>query len=128
MAKYLIHAMEGRFQGLHGIESLIVVEYDNIDDVYEDASYHSEEVMTQYGGILEEIEEDADYLCQEWFGDDYTTDQFDDVYWELITENKLWYIYKIRDEITLSCAELENKAFHLGANIFIEEFCYPDTL
>lgn len=128
MKKYLIHAMENKFQGLHGIESLIVVEYDNISDVYEDASYHSEEVMTQYGDILEEIEEEADHLCQEWFGDDYSTDQFDDVYYDLICENKCYYIYQIRDEVTLSCEELENKAFHLGAEIFIEKFCYPDSL
>ena len=128
MAKYLIHAMEGKFKGLHGIESLVVVEYDNIDDVYEDASYHSEEVMTQYGDILEEIEEEADYLCQGWFGNDYSTDQFDDVYYDLICENKCYYIYQIRDEVTLSCEELENKAFHLGAKIFIEKFCYPDSL
>ena len=128
MKKYLIHAMENRFQGLHGIESLIVVEYDNISDVYEDASYHSEEVMTQYGNILDEIEEEADALCQEWFGDDYSTDQFDDVYYDLICENKCYFIYQIRDEVTLSCEELENKAFHLGAEIFIEKFCYPDSL
>ena len=120
--------MENKFQGLHGIESLIVVEYDNISDVYEDASYHSEEVMTQYGNILDEIEEEADALCQEWFGDDYSTDQFDDVYYDLICENKCYYIYQIRDEVTLSCEELENKAFHLGADIFIEKFCYPDSL
>ena len=128
MKKYLIHAMENRFQGLHGIESLIVVEYDNISDVYEDASYHSEEVMTQYGNILDEIEEEADALCQEWFGDDYSTDQFDDVYYDLICENKCYFIYQIRDEVTLSCEELENKAFHLGAEIFIEKFCHPDSL
>ena len=128
MKKYLIHAMENKFQGLHGIESLIVVEYDNISDVYEDASYHSEEVMTQYGNILDEIEEEADALCQEWFGDDYSTDQFDDVYYDLICENKCYYIYQIRDEVTLSCEELENKAFHLGAEMFIEKFCYPDSL
>lgn len=128
MKKYLIHAMENRFQGLHGIESLIVVEYDNISDVYEDASYHSEEVMTQYGNILDEIEEEADELCQEWFGDDYSTDQFDDVYYDLICENKCYFIYQIRDEVTLSCEELENKAFHLGVEIFIEKFCYPDSL
>ena len=128
MKKYLIHAMENRFQGLHGIESLIVVEYDNISDVYEDASYHSEEVMTQYGNILDEIEEEADELCQEWFGDDYSTDQFDDVYYDLICENKCYFIYQIRDEVTLSCEELENKAFHLGAESFIEKFCYPDSL
>ena len=120
--------MENRFQGLHGIESLIVVEYDNIDDVYEDASYHSEEVMTQYGNILDEIEEEADELCQEWFGDDYSTDQFDDVYYDLICENKCYFIYQIRDEVTLSCEELANKAFHLGAENFIEKFCYPDSL
>ena len=128
MKKYLIHAMENRFQGLHGIESLIVVEYDNISDVYEDASYHSEEVMTQYGNILDEIEEEADELCQEWFGDDYSTDQFDDVYYDLICENKCYFIYQIRDEVTLSCEELENKALHLGAESFIEKFCYPDSL
>lgn len=128
MKKYLIHAMENKFQGLHGIENLIVVEYDNIDDVYEDASYHSEEVMTQYGGILEEIEEEADCLCQEWFGDDYSTDLFDEVYYDLICENKCYYIYQIRDEVTLSCEELENKAFFLGVDIFIEKFCYPDSL
>ena len=128
MKKYLIHAMENRFQGLHGIESLIVVEYDNISDVYEDASYHSEEVMSQYGNILDELEEEADELCQEWFGDDYSADQFDDVYYDLICENKCYFIYQIRDEVTLSCEELENKAFHLGAEIFIEKFCYPDSL
>ena len=128
MKKYLIHAMENKFQGLHGIESLIVVEYDNISDVYEDASYHSEEVMTQYGSILDELEEEADELCQEWYGDDYSTDQFDDVYYDLICENKCYYIYQIRDEVTLSCEELENKAFHLGAESFIEKFCYPDSL
>ena len=120
--------MENRFQGLHGIESLIVVEYDNISDVYEDASYHSEEVMTQYAYILDDIEKEADELCQEWFGDDYSADQFDDVYCDLICENKCYYIYQIRDEVALSCEELENKAFHLGAEFFIEKYCYPDSL
>lgn len=128
MKKYLIHAMENKFQGLHGIESLTVAEYDDINDVYKDASYYSEEVMQQYSDILDEIEKEACELCQEQFGDNYSTEQFNDVYYDLMCDNICYYIYQIKDEVTLSCEELENKAFHLGAKLFIKEFCYPDIL
>ena len=128
MKKYLIHAMENKFQGLHGIESLIVNEYDDINDVCKDASYYSEEVMEQYSDILDEIEKEADEICKEQFDNNYSTEQFDDVYYDLISENICYYIYQIKDEVTLSCEELENKAFHLGAELFIKEFCYPDIL
>lgn len=128
MKKYLIYAMENKFQGLHGIESLIVDEYDDINDVYKDASYYSEEVMQEYSDILDELEEEANELCKEQFDDNYSREQFDDVYYDLISENICYYIYQIKDEVTLSCEELENKAFHLGAELFIKEFCYPDIL
>lgn len=57
---YAIHAYEGYFQGLHGIEQWSVTEASNDDEAYEIAHEISEQVIEDYMHYIPELSEIED--------------------------------------------------------------------
>lgn len=95
MAKYLIWAAEGIYQGLHGIYNMDVIEgtYDEAADTAREMSY---EVMESYSDVENTLMADA----QEWVdAGDY--DNIEDAYAEA-AENNLEYTWcQLNDSHTL---------------------------
>ena len=112
MNKYFIHAMEGAYHGLHGIETYLVEEAEKEEDLYFDGEMASRELMESYGSIMEDIYEEAE-----------ESDNSEEMIEALIEENIEYYIYKIKNNVDKTCRELDAEACRLGADLFIEEYC-----
>ncbi len=109
MNKYLIHAMEQNYHGLHGIKTYCIAEANNERELYDDAEMASREVMESYGEIMEDIYEAAD--------------NDEEMVETLIEENIEYYIYKIKDDVNKTLRELDEEVWNLGIETFIEEYC-----
>lgn len=97
-----IWAVEGIYQGLHGIESTEVHEVNTIEEANEIARLNAYELVESFG-LEEEYEE-------------YGDDGFEPEY--------MWNIYKIREEFNnISTRELDELCCRLGDELFREEYC-----
>lgn len=110
------YAYEGMYQGLHGIETMCVMEVsDNLKEairkVEDWGSAESEELIYSFG--LEE-----DYL-----DDDEDGDITESIYYC----DRGWYAHKIKDT-NLSVNKLDEELCHLGMEEFVEKYCEKETL
>lgn len=126
--KVFCQAWEGIYQGLHGIESLCVMEVSNdietaIDEINEWGNVESEELIYSYG--LED-----EYLSDiGWWGDDEENENEDaDITQSFYYENRGWRAFKIREDVDKTVYELDELCYRLGDRLFIEQYCEKETL
>lgn len=118
MKRYLLHAYENIYGGLHGIEDYTVV--DIPDDWDEDYVYEqyipemSEQVMYSFGDIIDSLADPEDYDSEEEFERDLSF---------AITENTGGYVAQVRDNVEESTEELDEILCRLGAKLFCEKYC-----
>lgn len=98
MARYVVYAMEGRYQGLHGISAFAVVDADNEKEVHEIAREMSLDVMESYRTIDEELEEDEEY------DEDYVE--------ELRNENIEYDFHRVKDDCPFTDEEIDFKIYN----------------
>lgn len=93
---YLIHAYEGKYGGLHGMESCDIVETDNEQEVNELGYSMSIEVMESYYEITDWLEEEA-AEC----GYDKGTDEYDQALENVYDENVIYEYWRLSNKHTL---------------------------
>ena len=114
---YLIHAFEGIFQGLHGIEEWDIVDCESeeeVNDILEEECYT---LMEEYSDVTDTLNEDIERNIT----DDMDQTDIDQLTEEVYAENldgEFWKIHSDED-ITLLMKELERD--HDG---FIDKYCY----
>ena len=119
--KYVIHAREQSYSGLHGIETCLVVETDDYSDVVDAACEASREVMGSYNFIEEALHEQACFYC----GVDEYDEEDEDLeraYEDAVEENIEYSIWRVNED----CPYDRNEIDQMIANDlegFVEEFC-----
>ena len=104
--RVFIHAYEGQYCGLHGIEDLTCVEVNSIEEAKAIGREMSEDVITSFG------------LEDEWF-----EGHGEDEGYELEYD-----IYKIKDGVCMFIEELDALCFQYGKDLFINEYCESEVL
>lgn len=111
-----IHAYENVYQGLHGIENHIVIECEDLSIAEEFAKEESIEVMTSYGSIIEDFEQEA-----EDEGLERETDEFDEYVSECIDQNVGYCIYEVVKPF--GTLEEMQREFYNYPEKFIKDYC-----
>lgn len=114
---YLIHAFEGIFQGLHGIEEWDIVDCASEEEAYEIMEQMSYELMDQYNDVMHELEAVIEYDTT----DDMDQSDIDQLTEEVYAENvggEIWKIdpNKITDFLMEKCKRDPDE--------FVHKYCY----
>jgi hypothetical protein len=119
MERYLIYTCEQIFHGLHGINTIDVIEgdYEEAQEFAIDSSY---DLMNSYSDIQHELETSV----QELMADDWEEDH---AWEEVTTANLEYYLYKIDETKAkdLSTDFLNNLA-HRDYDEFRNQYCIPE--
>ena len=119
--KYVIHAREQSYGGLHGIETCLVVETDDYSDVVDAACEASREVMGSYHFIEESLREQACFYC----GVDEYDEEDEDLeraYEDAVEENIDYSIWQVNEDCPYSRNEIDQMIAD-DLDGFVEEFC-----
>jgi hypothetical protein len=114
--RVFIHAYEGQYCGLHGIEDLTCTEVNSVEEAYEIGKEMSEEVISSFG------------LEDEWLAEEDESEDCTDYGTYAEFYGLEYEIYKIKDEVHLSIEELDALCFQYGKDLFINEYCEPQAL
>ena len=117
-----VNAVEGMYQGLHGIEDSDVLDVENISEINEWGNEASAELVYSYG-----LEDDyyASLGCYEDSDDlDEDVNIEDSDYWS----DRGWLAYRVRDDVTKSLDELREEIATLGFELFVQDYCEPYLL
>lgn len=133
MALYLYYAADGIYQGLHGMETLGIVDETNSDKVIEIAKEASLDIIQSYGTIMEDLQQAAfdniDLVSYEMDGEVVPDSEYEKALDEAIEEDIYCKVWKINDSIaqSISYEELEDKAAE-DLELFIEELCEKEII
>jgi hypothetical protein len=123
--KYVIHAYEQSYGGLHGIEDWRAVESDCYADVEQEAIDMSIGVMESYAFIQEEITSQACFYCGcdvfDVENGNVDEEEFDSALNEAINENVAYEIWEVEDS-EFSILEINNMLSN-DPEGFVEEHC-----
>ena len=118
MKRYFIYACEQMYGGYHGMYTSGVFEFNDSwteDEIYKEyVCQMSFEVMETYGEIIENLIDRDEYDDEEEY-----YEALDEAMWE----NVDGYALKIRDDVTLSTAELDRLSSELGEDLFVKRYC-----
>ena len=115
--RIFIYACEEIYGGLHGIESVRVIETSDWEEANDEGREMSFCVQDDY------------YSSSDWAsvcGVDDENEVEEELCEEARDEYLCWTIWKIRDDITLSIEELDTAAYHLDKEEFVELYCEPE--
>ena len=112
----LIHAYERQYEGYHGMHQTFVADYDNKNQILEDAIQASYEVMNDYDEIYTCLEEEARECCED-------EDDFDDALEEVMRENVEFEVYELTNvPDNVSARELDELVVIEGVDAIIEKY------
>jgi hypothetical protein len=128
MKRYFIYASEGYYQGLHGINDFGIYLCRSFKEAEETGEELSRQLIQSYN-LVEE-----DYMADElegidldelFFEDRDEFDRLDELMYQLETENVMYDIFEIDEEkgSEFGNVELADKAYYMGVDKFIEEYC-----
>ena len=124
--KYVIHAYEQSYGGLHGIENWRVVESNCYSDVEQEAIDMSIGVMESYDFIQEELTSKACFYCECDLCDvenGYIDEGvFDSAFEDAIYENVAYEIWEVKENSEFSVLEI-NHMLADDPNSFVEKYC-----
>ena len=124
--KYIIHAYEQSYGGLHGIEDWRAVESDNYADVEQEAIDMSVGVMESYAFIQEELTSQACFYCGcdvfDVENGNVDEEEFDSALNEAINENVAYEIWKVEENSEFSILEI-NRMLTNDPEGFVEKYC-----
>ena len=116
---YLIHAMEGIYHGLHGMEDACIMEAESRDELESIGSQMSLDIMESYGDIeemlLENARSEAEFMGVDELED---SDEFENILNEEYGENIEYYIYQLSKEYSVE--EYEDMLSIYGAEEVIK--------
>lgn len=114
-----IYAYDNLFGGLHGMYNYTFYEADTEKEAQETALELSCEVIDSYSDITEQLEEDADFCC-----DDRDSDEWSSAYDEAVLQDTAYEIYALKDEVKDKTEdELDELVYQEGVKRFIEKYC-----
>jgi len=115
MARYAIYAYDGIFEGLHGMNSKLVMTCDNLREATQIAEEESLEVIHSYPAIYESIEQDLE---------DAYGDEFDEYYDEFMNDDIAYNIYEINEDVASEYSNEElYDMFYNDEDTFIQKYC-----
>lgn len=116
---YAIHAREGIYQGLHGMERFAVEDSPNDDLVFRDATEMSFDVMNDYSDVMDELQHQVDDYLED---NDYEVS--DDEAWDVImNENVDYTVYKIKEYYQTEDPMILEYIFEEDPESFIKKYC-----
>ena len=124
--KYVIHAYEQSYGGLHGIEDWRAIESDCYSDVEQEAIDMSIGVMESYEFIQEELTSRACFYCGcdviDVENGDVDEEEFDSALSEVTNENVAYEIWEVEENSEFSILEI-NRMLANDPEGFVEEYC-----
>lgn len=121
MARWAIYACEQMYGGLHGMNSVSVIESDDEDEVMDYACEQSYEVMDSYSEIYDSLEEEIRNCLEEYDNENEARDMIYseniDYAYHLLNENAILKGKKVSDYTT---RELESICFDFGYDKFVK--------
>lgn len=124
--KYIIHAYEQSYGGLHGIEDWRAIESNCYSDVEQEAIDMSIGVMESYEFIQEEITSRACFYCGCDVSDvengNVDEEEFDSAISDVTYENVAYEIWEVKEDCDFSIIEID----HMLADDpdgFVENYC-----
>ena len=95
---FLIHAKENIYDGLHGIESIDVVEVDTLEEAHNIAYEMSLDVINSYSDVYDELETEVEetiaYEDTVKWTDEYINDLRDEIY----NDDVCYDLYELDEE------------------------------
>lgn len=116
--RFVIRAYENRYGGLHGIENWETIKAETLYEAEEEAREMSRAVMGSYSFIEDELEEVAQFYCNDL--DDERA--FSTAYNEAVEENIAYSIWKIKDDCEYSLIEIDH-FLALDPFDFVDDYC-----
>lgn len=121
MARWVVYACEQIYGGLHGMNSISVIESDDEAEVMDYACEQSYEVMDSYSEIYDSLEEEIRYCLEEYDNEDEArnmvySENIDYAY-HLLNENAILEGKRVSDYTT---RELESMCYDFGYNEFVK--------
>ena len=119
--KYVIHAYEQSYGGLHGIDTTLVIETDNYLDAIDEACCASRGVMSSYAFIEENLREQACFYCgvEEY---DEENEDLERAYEDAVEESIAYSIWVVKEECPYTVREIDQMIAD-DLEGFVEEFC-----
>lgn len=114
---FIIHAFEGIFQGLHGIEEWDIVDCASEDEAYEIMEQMSYKLMDRYNDVMHELEAVIEYDIT----DDMNQSDIDQLTEKVYAENVDGEVWKI-DPTKL--ANILISSLTSDPDDFVEKYCY----
>ena len=111
MNRYLIHAFENQYGGLHGMENWVVEEFEYDKEAYDYAADLSYDVMDSYSCIEEDLTDDLDL----------DTDEGQDEYEQRRVENVSYQVWLIKNTCKLTTKELDNMCSY-DPDLIVEKY------
>lgn len=102
--RVFIYVYDNIYSGHYGLENQAVCDvksFDEIDEIYYEEACSLLDSYGCYEEYIAEYDEDADYVRE-------------------LTSFECW---KIRDDVTLDLNTLDEAAYRLGKDAFVEEYC-----
>lgn len=113
-----IKAYDQIYAGLHGMSLHSIIEVDDFEDAETYAIQESIEVITSYGAIMNELEDEARFNIE----DEDNEEEFEDALNEAIDNDVAYDCYIITKKTDETIEELENKYYN-DEKSFIQEYC-----
>ena len=124
--KYVIHAYEQSYGGLHGIEDWRAVYYENLSQVEQEATEMSINVMESYSFIQEDLDQQACFYAGCDMIDAYETEEENEAFImareDAINENVAYTIWEVNEDCEFSILEI-NRMLANDPDGFVNDFC-----
>lgn len=111
---FLVRAYEGIYEGLHGIETIEILETRDLDEIYSIATEMSIELMGSYSIVIDELERQVEEEIESNNTVDWTEKRIDELRSEIYNENVCYNICELNEEKIkdISYEELEEEAYN----------------
>ena len=111
---FLVRACEGIYEGLHGIETIEILEAEDLNEIHNIATEMSIELMGFYTSVIDELERCVEEEIE--FNDtvNWTEERIDQLRSEIYDENVYYDLYELDEEKIkdMSYEELEEEAYN----------------
>lgn len=95
MSRYLIYAAEGIYQGNHGIFNIDIDDYSSLSEAEDVAAQMSVDLMMENLNVYNILDSSVKDTIEN-SGDNYSMDDYDDLFNDELTDNLYYDIYKLK--------------------------------
>lgn len=119
---YVVRAYEQSYGALHGIDTIFVMDEDDLSVVEDEAAVASRDVMESYSFIVEALQQQACFYCGVDEYDEDECEELAEAYSDAVEENVAYSIWEVNSDCEYSMKEIDQM---LGDDPdgFVEEYC-----